>query len=147
MKTIIVVISFILLQLTIAQANVFITPEPPARIRIIVELGQQPFCYMIGICGIRIVPASSHLSALGNSLFIGKDQDFFAMELSREEIRNTQPDKLEFLDGKSEITFDKPYTFPDDIKSALGATKDLVIMPGSYPVNFKDGLFTIKFPY
>ena len=147
MKTFIIILSLIMLQFSLAKAMVIDAPDPPARIRIIIELGQPPFCYFIGICSAKIVPASSHGGLGGGSMFLSKEQDFFAIELSREEIYNTQPDKLEFLDGKPNVTFDKPYTFPDEVKTALGATKDLVIVPGTYPVNLRDGMFTIKFPY
>ena len=127
--------------------------KPLVGKKILVEIGQFPGCYLLGIC--RITFINSHPGGLGmpyqdsksDNILLSEELKSFEIQLSRDRLLESQPDKLEYLDGKSSVTFTQGYDIPVEVESALNASRDLMIRPGTYPLTFIDGIFTIKFPY
>jgi hypothetical protein len=125
-------------------------PDGGGRLNVRFYIGHGRDCVSWGICDIEIMYMSdpSILGGLGvGGLQISPDKRYFELSFSRDDVEKYQPEKMVFLDGKSEVTFETGYVFSEEVRKGLEADRDLIITPGSYPLRFVDGLFTIKFPY
>jgi len=122
------------------------------------QFGNGSTCSGMGICrfGLLFNSGGPNLGAypsgnvspggmMGNIRLNNLDSGF-ELQFSKDEIVKNQPDKLVFLDGKSAVTFTERFQIPNEVREALEANQDLVIKPGTYPLTFIDGIFTIKFP-
>lgn len=147
--TIILILTFSLL--IPSYANGVEPKTPSCGRRFIVEIGQFPNCLFLGLCRIIFLGAgpmgTNMTDSPSDNIIISDDLKSFEIQLSKERLVNSQPDKLEYFEGKSTVTFTQGYEFPSEIRSALNASKDLMVRPGTYPLTFVDGIFTIKFPY
>ena len=53
---------------------------------------------------------------------------------------------LPYLNGKSSITLDEKTELPPSYLQQLGSPRPIVIKAGTYPVTYKDNIYTIVFP-
>jgi hypothetical protein len=108
-------------------------------------------CTGWGICYLKLSfsSASGQLGAfpMMGSIKLNNLDNGFELKFSKDELMKNQPDKLGFIDGKSEVTFTQEFQIPNEVREALESKQNLTIKPGTYPLTFIDGIFTIKFPY
>jgi len=127
-----------------------IPPEGGGSLSVRFYFGNGRDCDGWGICDVDVMYVSDPkiLGGLGGGrLQINPTNNYFELTFSRDDVVKYQPEKMGFLDGKSEVSFETGYVFPEEVRKGLEAERDLIITPGSYPLHFADGLFTIKFPY
>lgn len=150
MKQFILIFMLGIFCLNTSYGNIWIPPDDGIKVRIILELGSGRDCDGWGICDSQFVIYSDGFrggGALLGSVSVSPDNNYFELTFSRDDLVKYQPDKLGFLADKSVVTFDEQYVFPSEVREAAEAEKDLVIKPGTYPLSFVEGLFTIKIPY
>lgn len=117
------------------------------------QFGHSLACTGWGICNVVLAYSSSGIlegpypRGMKGNIILNTLDSGFELQFSKNELMKNQPDKLEFLDGKSEVTFTERFQISDEVREALEAKQDLVIKPGTYPLTFIDGIFTIKIPY
>ena len=150
MKTIILLFATCALCLSILSAKGVIS-NAGGKLTLMVEFGNGRDCTGWGICGVDILYMSDNITkamgGIAGRLQISESERYFELAFSRDDLVKYQPEKLVFVDGRSEITIDDGFVFSKEVQDELDAEKPLEIKPGTYPLKFIDGLFTIKFPY
>jgi len=150
MKQFILICAACLLGFSNALARPVTPPDGGGRLSVLLYIGHGRHCEGWGICDIEVLYVSDGSilgGAAGGRLQITPDNRYVELTFSKEDVMKYQPEKMVFLDGKSEVTFETGYVFSEEVREGLDADRDLKINPGSYPLRFVDGLFTIKFPY
>lgn len=152
MKQFILICAACLLGFSNLLAKPITPPDGGGRLSVLLYLGHGRQCEGWGICDMDIVYISDVSvfgggPGFGGRLQISPDNSHIELTFSRDDVIKYQPEKMVFLDGKSEVTFEEGFVFSDEVREGLEADKDLRINPGSYPLSFVDGLFTIKIPY
>lgn len=151
MKTIILLFATCIFCLSIISAESFTYPDDGGRLTVTIEFGSGRDCTGWGICDLDVLYMSEgyarSFGGLGGRLQVNESDGYFELAFSKDDLAKYQPDKLVLVDGKSEVTFDEGFVFSMEVQDNLDAEKPLEIKPGTYPLKFIDGLFTIKFPY
>ncbi|HUR31533.1 MAG TPA: hypothetical protein VMZ69_08860 [Saprospiraceae bacterium] len=152
MKQLSIILLLAIFHMLPAHANGIDPLKPVRPVRILVTIGQWPGCIAFGLCGLVWYREGSNFGvpyadSPTDNILISEDMKNLEIQISRDRLLNSQPEKLDYLDGKSSVTITQSFEIPTEIKTALKAQKDLVIRPGTYPLTFIDGIFTIKFPY
>ena len=60
-----------------------------------------------------------------------------------EEMKKTQADVVEYMQSHSSYLFDVEFALPEELWKALGSSTPLIIKKGSYPLEYKDGVYTV----
>lgn len=63
------------------------------------------------------------------------------------EMEKDQPEVVDYMRCNSCYEFDAEFILPDDLWKALGASEPLVIKKGSYPVAYKEGVYSITIQF
>lgn len=87
-----------------------------------------------------------------NKLCIGRgqynDQNQFVLEVEEAALAKYEDGStLPYFKDKKSITIMDPYTFPEPTCRALGSAAPITIQPGSYPVTYRNGTYTIVFQF
>ena len=119
------------------------------KIRITVELGKPTLCLGWGICDIEIgstLSANEGFVEVGDGSGGGGGSSWF-LYLSKESLLATNPEHLGRFEGQRTINFENTYVLPEEVKKALGVSKDLVIQGNStYPVRLENGYYVVRIP-
>ena len=74
------------------------------------------------------------------------ENDKLVMQVSEAELsRYENGSSLHFFEGKTSITLEDDTELPQEITRDLGSSTPVVIKAGSYPVSFRDGIYTVTF--
>jgi len=103
-------------------------------------------CPQFGFCRISIenIGAGTENMSKG-TLQVSDDAKSVTIGIQEADILRYQPDKINYFQKKTSVTFDEDFVFPEDINNAAKASKPLVIKAGTYPLSYKDGIYYITF--
>lgn len=152
MKQLIFIYAVSILCISMLTARQKLPPDDGIKVRIVVEFGDGRTCEGWGICDVDFIITSStdfydRLGGIVGNVSITPDNKHLELAFTRDDLLKYQPEKLALVDGRSEVTFVEGYVFPKEVQEELNAEREVEIKPGTYPLTFIDGLFTIKFPY
>jgi hypothetical protein len=155
MKSVILIIVISMLQVCSGFANSGNPLEIGSKLSLAIEFGNGPQCSGWGICHLGMIIGIGTRGGTGGAMGFGftghiqlnNTNSGFDLDFSKDDLLKYQADKLIYLDGKTNVTFSETFQLSNDIRDALGAGQDLIIRPGTYPLTFIDGIFTIKLPY
>jgi hypothetical protein len=101
-----------------------------------------PTCDQRGICHIKV---DVDVDKLTNGSYITFDESIGSLTINttQKSLVENQPDKLKDFQGKTSYNFMEDWIAPDELNKALKSTKPIIIKAGTYPLNFKNGYYTI----
>ncbi|MGB3080080.1 MAG: hypothetical protein WBB31_13430 [Saprospiraceae bacterium] len=128
-------------------------PSDGIKIIITIEVGVPIICTpawsicKVGLGGSALTGTAELLeTADGKSTGPGSARSLM-ISISRDNFAKYYPGYLSKLDGKNTVTFESSYTFPPEVKKALGSSTDLIIQGNmAYPLTYGNGVYTITFP-
>lgn len=75
------------------------------------------------------------------------ENDHLILQVSEKDLANYEHgSSLQYFSGKTSITLEDYTEVPAGISRELGSPSPIVIKPGSYPVTYQSGVFSVIFP-
>lgn len=65
------------------------------------------------------------------------------MSFEEDELKTTEPQKLRFFRKRKFFKVNEAFELPKELCEALGTTGPILIKCGNYPIEYKEGTFTI----
>lgn len=102
-------------------------------------------CAGLGICSATSTTVNND-GSINGSLDLNVDRGSLIISINRSDLINVQPEKLAYFENKSEVTFAEDFTFPEEIKTALQLSTQLILKKGAYNISLKNGKYCIEVP-
>jgi len=67
----------------------------------------------------------------------------FTMSFEEKDLVEAEPEKLRYFKRQKFFHINESFELPEELWKALGAPQVLVIKKGRYPIEYKDGIYTI----
>lgn len=106
---------------------------------------------LLGICSISFCvtinfaedsPGSEEVPC---TIMLNRDNEM-VIRLSESNLSKYDPELLKYFTGKSTVTFDDTYDITEEISKATQPQGRVIIRPGTYPLLYQNGVYTITFP-
>lgn len=112
------------------------------EIEVDVEIGRKKLdCAKFGVCSFPDVTiGKSYMTMSYNS-----SSKLLILKIEIDGLKVNQPDKVQYFEGKNEISIEESWTLPPALESKLKLPKKFVGKEGRYKVHVKDGFFLIGF--
>ena len=99
-------------------------------------------CRGFGVCKIIIVEDAVNSPVLE---YQNKVNGSLTLEIPVDYLKSERPDKLSYFTNQSQFVMEESYTIPADVSAKLGSKQTLTIKAGTYPMTFKNNVYTIVF--
>lgn len=104
-----------------------------------------------GFCGIVFNISLEDNLSLGSEMVSAKatvSQNQLYLTFNEADLKSYQKGaSMNYFQGKRTITLDEEYEVPLDVCKALGINKVISIKPGTYPLKYEQGSYTLAFPF
>jgi hypothetical protein len=97
-------------------------------------------CRGYSLCSARTVEDAVNAPLIG---YQNMDGNLLTLEIPADYIKTTQPEKLNYFTNQSQFVMEESYTLPTEVSAKLGSKQSLTIKAGSYPMTFKNNVYTI----
>jgi len=124
----------------------FLTFAEGVVVKTTISLGRKSQgCDGFGICSTQVV-TENQPGAVNGTIELNEAESVMVLCLNAGDVKNVQPDKVVYLANKTSVEFAEDYMLPAAVRSALKASKPLVIRRGSYRLTSKGGKYYIEIP-
>jgi hypothetical protein len=101
-----------------------------------------PNCNGRGLCHVK-VDIDIDKSAGKSHMTLDEERGTLEISTPQKSLIDTQPEKLIDFQGKNSYNFMEDWVAPAELNKALKASKPIVIKAGTYPLKYKNGIYTI----
>lgn len=129
------------------------TSSPASKFEFIIDLHtpRSNCTKYLGICKIGfcvVIDFSDNAPGSGQipcSISINRN-DELVIQLSEDNISKYDPGLLKYFEGRTTVSFDDTYDITEEVSKGLQPRGQVVIRPGTYPLSYQNGIYTLVFP-
>jgi hypothetical protein len=126
-------------------------PDVVITIKLNLHSKKQDCIAGFGFCKISINLSFEDKVNPGVETVVGKAfinaQNQLVIKLNETDLNNYENGSvLKYLNGKKSVSIDTTYELTNDLCTALGSPRPLIIKEGTYPLSFDQGIYTIVVP-